>query len=118
MKLVIEQRVLPSSVIKRRVDERAAQVEQATGRKPGKKQQKEIKEEVVLDLLPQAFTKQAAIKVWLNPKDRLLMIDATSPAKADEVVTHSGQGTRRHRADAVAHLAIARRRDVGVADHR
>lgn len=87
MKLVIEQRVLPSAVVKRRVDERAAQIEQATGRKPGKKQTKELKEEVMLELLPQAFTKQAAIKVWLNPKDRLLMIDASSPAKADEVVT-------------------------------
>ena len=87
MKLVIEQRVLPSAVIKRRVDARAAQIEQATGRKPGKKQAKELKDEVMLELLPQAFTKQAAIKVWLNPKDRLLMIDASSPAKADEVVT-------------------------------
>ncbi|CAM5783449.1 recombination-associated protein RdgC [Rhizobacter fulvus] len=87
MKLVIEQRVVPSAVVKRRVDERAAQIEQATGRKPGKKQQKELKEEVLLDLLPQAFTKQAAIRVWLNPKDRLLMIDASSPAKADDVVT-------------------------------
>jgi recombination associated protein RdgC len=88
MKLVVEQRVVPSAVVKRRVDERAAQIEQATGRKPGKKQQKELKEEVLLDLLPQAFTKQAAIRVWLNPKDRLLMIDASSPAKADDVVTH------------------------------
>ncbi len=87
MKLVIEQRVLPSAVVKRRVEERALQIEQATGRKPGKKQAKELKEEVVLALLPQAFTKQAAIKVWLNPKQRLLMIDASSPAKADEVVT-------------------------------
>ncbi|KQW38312.1 recombination-associated protein RdgC [Rhizobacter sp. Root404] len=87
MKLVVEQRVVPSAVVKRRVDERAAQIEQATGRKPGKKQQKELKEEVLLDLLPQAFTKQAAIRVWLNPKDRLLMIDASSPAKADDVVT-------------------------------
>ncbi|MES2993321.1 MAG: recombination-associated protein RdgC [Pseudomonadota bacterium] len=87
MKLVVEQRVVPSAVIKRRVDERAAQIEQATGRKPGKKQQKELKEEVLLDLLPQAFTKQAAIRVWLNPKDRLLLIDASSPAKADDVVT-------------------------------
>jgi recombination associated protein RdgC len=87
MKLVIEQRVLPSAVVKRRVDARAAQIEQATGRKPGKKQTKELKDEVMLELLPQAFTKQAAIKVWLNPKDRLLMIDASSPAKADEVVT-------------------------------
>ena len=87
MKLVVEQRVVPSAVIKRRLDERAAQIEKATGRKPGKKQQKELKEEVMLDLLPQAFTKQAAIRVWLNPKDRLLLIDASSPAKADDVVT-------------------------------
>lgn len=87
MKLVVEQRVVPSAVVKRRVDERAAQIEQATGRKPGKKQQKELKEEVLLDLLPQAFTKQGAIRVWLNPKDRLLLIDASSPAKADDVVT-------------------------------
>ena len=88
MKLMIEQRVLPSAVVKRRLDERAAQIEQATGRKPGKKQAKELKEEIVLELLPQAFTKQEAIKVWLDPKQRLLMVDATSPAKADEVVTH------------------------------
>ena len=88
LKLTIEQRVLPSAVVRRRVEERATLIEQATGRKPGKKQAKELKEEVVLELLPQAFTKQVAIKVWLNPKQRLLMVDASSPAKADEVVTH------------------------------
>ena len=87
MKLMIEQRVLPSAVVRRRVEERAAQIEQATGRKPGKKQAKELKEEIVLELLPQAFTKQAAIQVWLDPKQRRLMVDASSPAKADEVVT-------------------------------
>ncbi|MEO5696264.1 MAG: recombination-associated protein RdgC, partial [Burkholderiaceae bacterium] len=36
----------------------------------------------------QAFTKQASIRVWISPDQRLLMIDAGSPAKADEVVTH------------------------------
>ena len=87
LKLTIEQRMLPSAVVRRRVEERAMQIEQASGRKPGKKQTKELKEEIVLELLPQAFTKQAAIKVWLNPKQRLLMVDASSPAKADEVVT-------------------------------
>ena len=86
--LTIEQRVLPSAVIKRRTDERVAQIEHTTGRKPGKKQTREIKEEAVLELLPQAFTKQAAAKVWLNPAQRLLMVDASSPARADEVVTH------------------------------
>lgn len=86
--LTIEQRVLPSAVVKRRTDERVTQIEHTTGRKPGKKQTREIKEEAVLELLPQAFTKQAAVKVWLNPAQRLLMVDASSSARADDVVTH------------------------------
>jgi recombination associated protein RdgC len=88
LRLMIEQRVLPSAVVRRRAEEVAAHIELSTGRKPGKKQMKEIKEEAVLELLPQAFTKQAGVNVWLNPSRRLLMVDATSPAKADEVVTH------------------------------
>jgi recombination associated protein RdgC len=87
MRLTVEQRVLPAAVVRRASEERAAQIERATGRKPGKKQTKEIRDEVTLELLPQAFTRQASIGVWLNPVQRLLMIDAASPAKADLAVT-------------------------------
>jgi recombination associated protein RdgC len=87
-KLMIEQRVLPSAVVKRLTDARAAHIEKTTGRKPGKKQTRELKDEAILELLPQAFTKQASINVWLNPAQRLLLIDVSSASKADEVVTH------------------------------
>jgi len=87
LKLATEQKVLPASVVKRRVDAMAAHIEQSSGRKPGKKQKKELKEEALLELLPQAFTKQAAINVWIDAKQMLLMVDASSPARADEVVT-------------------------------
>jgi recombination associated protein RdgC len=87
LKLVVEQKVLPVAVVKRRTEELAKHIEQTTGRKPGKKQTKEIREEAVLALLPQAFTKQASMNVWLNPGQRLLMVDAGSPARAAEVVT-------------------------------
>jgi len=87
LQLMVEQRVLPGAVVKRRIDEIAAQIEHSTGRKPGKKQKKEIKEDVLLELLPQAFTKQASIRVWIAPAAQLLMIDASSPAKADDVVS-------------------------------
>jgi recombination associated protein RdgC len=87
MQLMVEQRVLPSSVVQRTADERAAHIERTTGRKPGKKQFKEIKEEVTLELLPQAFTKRASVKVWLSPEQRLAMVSASSPAKADLVIT-------------------------------
>ena len=87
LKLMVEQKVLPAAVVKRRADEMAHRIEQTTGRKPGKKQTKELKEEAVLELLPLAFTKQASMNVWLNPAQRLLMVDAGSPARADEVVS-------------------------------
>ncbi len=87
LKLMLEQRVLPGSVVKKRVDEIAAQVEQATGRKPGKKALKDLKEQATHELLPMAFTKTSAIRVWIAPAQRLMMIDAGSPGRAEEVVT-------------------------------
>ena len=87
MTLMVERKALPSAVVKRRTEELAQQVEQASGRKPGKKQTKELKEQATLELLPLAFTKRSTVKVWIDAKQRLLMVDASSPARAGEVVT-------------------------------
>ena len=87
LQLMVEQKVVPGSVIKRQVDALAAQVEKQTGRKPGKKQRNELKDQALLDLLPMAFTKRAAVKVWVAPAERLLVIDASSASRADEVLT-------------------------------
>ncbi len=87
LKLGREQRLLPSSVIAERVDEIAEQIEQQTGRKPGKKARKELKEQATLELLPRAFTKSSATKVWIAPAQRLVMIDAGSASRADEIVS-------------------------------
>ena len=87
LKLMVEQKVLPSTVVKRRSEELAAHIEQTTGRKPGKKQMKELKDEATLQLLPMAFTRQSALNIWLSPALGLMMIDASSPARADDVVT-------------------------------
>ena len=45
LKLMFESKAVPSSVIKRKSEERLAQIEATTGRKPGKKERKEISEE-------------------------------------------------------------------------
>ncbi|TBO33997.1 recombination-associated protein RdgC [Aquabacterium lacunae] len=87
LKLVTEQRVVPGSVVKRRVEELADAVEQQTGRKPGKKLQKELKEQALLELLPMAFTRQSHTLIWLDPRERLLLIDASSLSKADEIAS-------------------------------
>lgn len=87
LKLQVEQRVLPGAVVKRRTEELARKVEDETGRKPGKKQTKELKEQAELELLPMAFTKQSSIHVWIDPARHLLMLDTSSSARAEDVIT-------------------------------
>ena len=87
LKLMLESKVVPSSVVNRKTKERVAEIEATTGRKPGKKETKEIKEDARLALLPMAFTKQGSVLVWIDAVARLLMIDAGSQGRADEVMT-------------------------------
>lgn len=101
MQLRFEQRLLPGSVVRARVEERAAQIERDTGRKPGKRQLRDLKEEATFELLPQAFTKQAAVFVWIDPKVRWLLIDAGSQARLDAALTALVQA-----ADGLAPMAL------------
>jgi len=87
LKLMVESRALPASVVKRKTQERVAQIEAATGRKPGKKETRDLQDDIRLQLLPMAFTKQSSIQVWLDREARLALIDAASQAGADAVVT-------------------------------
>lgn len=87
LRFMSEAKVVPGSVLARKVAEKAARIEQEIGRKPGRKETKELKEEALLDLLPHAFTKQASTWVWIDPTARTLLIDASSQGRADEIVT-------------------------------
>ncbi len=86
-RLMTETKAVPASVLARKVAEKAARIEQETGRKPGRKETKALKDEALLDLLPMAFTKQASTWVWIDPTARLLVLDTSSQGRADEVVS-------------------------------
>lgn len=87
MKWMLEAKTVPGSVVKRKVQEEVAKIEAMTGRKPGKKEIRTLSDDARLALLPMAFTKQASVTLWLDPKAQLLVLDAGSQAKADEVLT-------------------------------
>ncbi len=84
-RLMIETKAVPGDALARKVKEKAERIEQETGRKPGKKETRELKEEARLDLLPMAFTKRATTWVWIDPQARALVIDTSSQTRADEV---------------------------------
>jgi recombination associated protein RdgC len=86
LRLTMEAKVLPSSVVKRRTDERVEKIEETTGRKLSRMEKKDLREETLLDLLPKAFTRISHTTVWIDPTARLLVMDVAGQTKADEVV--------------------------------
>lgn len=87
LKWQVESKSVPSSVVQKKAQEAADQIEASTGRKPGKKEIKTLREEALAALLPQAFAKQSAIWVWIDPKAGWLVSDASSQARSDDLVT-------------------------------
>lgn len=85
LQLGTERKLLPSTVVNQVSKARAAELEEQQGFKPGRKQMKEIKEQVTDELLPRAFSIRRSTSVWIDPVNRWLVVDAASPAKADEV---------------------------------
>lgn len=83
--LGVEQKILPASVINQEAKERAAKLEQKQGFKPGRKQVREIKEHVAAELLPRAFARRRVVRAWIAPTQKWLVVDASSPAKAEEL---------------------------------
>jgi recombination associated protein RdgC len=87
LKLCTETKAVPASAIKVRLDEQLDLIEKQTGRRPKGQQTKEVKEDVVNELLPRAFPKRSATLVWVAPGAGLVWVGTASTTKADAVVT-------------------------------
>jgi len=86
LKLDTEKKLLPSTVINQVTKARAAELEEQQGFPPGRKQTKELKEQVTDELLPRAFSVLRSTFVWIDPVNGWLLVDAGSPSKAEEVL--------------------------------
>ena len=84
--LGVEQKLLPSSVVNQLANERLDDIEQQQGYRPGRKQAREVKEAVLLELMPRAFARRRTTFAWIDPEHGWLAVDAASAAKAEEVL--------------------------------
>lgn len=87
LRFMHESKAVPGSVVKRRLEERCAQIEEKEGRKPGRKESRELRDEIVQELLPMAFARTASILVWLDLEQGRLVLDCASTGKADTLVS-------------------------------
>lgn len=84
--LMIEHKLLPAAVINEVAADKATDIEEQQGYKPGRKQMKEIKEAVLQELLPRAFTRRRKVFAWIDPDGGWLAVDVASASKAEEIL--------------------------------
>jgi len=84
--LGVEARLLPSSVVRQEADVRAESMAEKQGFKLGRKQLRELREQVMQELLPRAFTRRRRVFAWIDPIGGWIGVDASSPTRAEEVL--------------------------------
>lgn len=82
-----EGRLLPPAVVRETLEEKIAEIEANEGRNVSGREKKRMREDIYFDLLPKAFTRRTYTHAYIAPKAGWLVVDATSPGRAEELVT-------------------------------
>jgi recombination associated protein RdgC len=81
-----ESKILPAAAVKDAKDAKIELIEQAEGRKLAKKEKDAIKDEVIQEMLPRAFTKPSVTRALIMPELSLILVDSSSYSKAEELL--------------------------------
>lgn len=79
-----EEKILPASVVREYVTERVEKIEETQARKVRKKERDNIRDDVMMELLPRALSRTTSTYAYIDPKEGWLVVDAASPKKAEE----------------------------------
>ncbi len=81
-----EEKILPSHVVKRELDERVNLLEEKENRKLKKTEKQALKDDVIAMLLPRAFSKTQQTAIWIDSETNLIYVDAASSKRAEDTL--------------------------------
>ncbi len=79
-----EERLLPAAVVREALSERVEAIEAEQGRPVRRRERDALRDEIVHDFLPRAFTRSNRTQAILAPASGWLIVDAATPKKAEE----------------------------------
>ncbi|HHR6343984.1 TPA: recombination-associated protein RdgC, partial [Providencia alcalifaciens] len=81
-----EEKILPTDVIKKELQAKIDKLEAEQGRRLKKTEKDSLKDEVVQDLLPRAFSKESTVSVWIDNDNQRIIVDASSAKRAEDTL--------------------------------
>lgn len=81
-----ESKILPAPVIKQALLEKIDKQEQALSRKLTKNEKATLKDEVMIDLMPRAFSKYNHYWLWIDTHNKRIVIDCSSFKQAEDIL--------------------------------
>ncbi len=82
-----QEKVLPTAVVNEMIQEKVAEAEEQQGRKLSKKERTQLKDELIFDLLPRAFTFSKKMYAYIDPTGGWIVVDAASAKGAEDLLT-------------------------------
>ena len=79
-----EQKLLPASVIRQQAQDRAVEIARQQGHPLGRKQLRDLRDQVTNELLPRALARRRVTYAWVDAAKGWLAINAAGDAKAEQ----------------------------------
>lgn len=83
-----EEKLLPATVVNQEAKEKAREFEAQRGYKPGRKQMRDIKDELTMSLLPRAFARRKQVRAWVDCEQGWLIVDTSTAAAAENLIEY------------------------------
>jgi len=89
--LQTEQKLLPPAIVAQELDDRVGKIEKSEARPISRSERSRMKEQVVDQLLPQAFAKRRRCYGYFDPANRYLVVDSATPKEAERFTSELRQ---------------------------
>ena len=86
LRLRRQSRVLPSAAVNEALEDRVADFSKRTRRKPGPKEKRDLKDEVIAELMPKSLVKSERIWIFYLVRERVLGVDTASEPLAEAIL--------------------------------
>jgi len=80
-----QRKLLPAGVVREVVEEKANEIEQEEGRKLGRNERRGMRDQVIQELMPKAFTTSRDIYAYVDVAQGWLLVDTATRSKAEDL---------------------------------